>query len=242
MNQSMNFRKVLLAFQIFIHLSFLLGLLFVPLKMAIPFILVSQVVYVGFCGTVYFHRVIAHRNEIHPWINRALLFLSWLGVSGSVIAWAGTHRKHHRLSDSERDPHSPVHRGIFRTYWYSSGDEDIVKYVPDLLRQKLFLFQHKHYFKFLVGIHILGFLTLPLHFYWGFLIVPAFLMWFAGSTINVFCHNSLGPINIPVLGFLHAGEGWHKNHHASPALCNFGHKGDWGYLLYNLIKTKKAKA
>lgn len=232
----MNFRKGLLIFQIYTHLGFLAGLYLFPIKQTLLFILVSQIIYVGFCGTVYFHRVVSHKNAIEPFVERILLFISWLGVSGSVIAWAGTHRKHHRFTDSENDPHSPTHMGRLKAYWYSSGSDDIIRYVPDLLRNSLYVAQHKHYFKVLLIVHLAGVLLLPPLWYWGLLITPAFLMWFAGSSVNALCHDRRGPKNIPLLGFLHAGEGWHKHHHDQPKEASFQHWSDWGFYIFKMIR------
>lgn len=232
----MNFKKILLFSQIYIHIVFIIGLVYLPLSFSLPTIIFCQIIFVGLCGTVFYHRVIAHKNPIKPWIEKILLMLSWLGTSGSAIAWAGTHRKHHRFTDTNRDPHSPVHHGIFKTYWYSSGDHDIIRYIPDLFRKPWYVFQHQNYFKVLLILHLLFLLFLPLTWYWACLVTPAFLMWFAGSTVNVFCHDSAGPKNIGILGLIHAGEGWHKNHHISPGNPNFNHPLDWGYKLFNMIK------
>lgn len=233
----MNLRLQLLISQIYIHIIFLYGILNFPVSNTIPVIIICQIIFVGLCGTVFYHRIVAHKNTVRPWIEKILLLLSWLGLSGSAIAWAGNHRKHHRFSDTEKDPHSPFHHGKFKTYWFSSGSEDIIRYVPDLLRKKWYIFQHKYYFKILLATHLILFTCLPLFWYWTILIVPAFLMWFAGSTINVFGHDNNGPRNISLLGIIHAGEGWHKNHHLSPSNPNFNHPLDWGFKLYNIIKV-----
>lgn len=232
----LSFKTALLLSQVYAHLAFLAGLFYFPLKFSLPVIAVCQVLFVGACGTAYYHRTVSHKNSLHPLVESFLMFLSWAGVSGSVIAWAGTHRMHHRYADTEKDPHSPIHRGLFRSYWDSSGNEDIVRYVPDLLRNKLYLFQHKHYFKFLIALHLLGYFALPLQWYWGLLITPAFLMWFAGSSVNAFCHTKRGSINIPILGYLHAGEGWHKNHHEQPSNSSFRHWADWGGHIHFLLR------
>jgi len=233
----MNFKKILLFSQIYIHLAFIAGLFYLPLILTIPTIVVCQIIFVGLCGTVFYHRVVTHKNPVKPAIEKILLMLSWLGTSGSAIAWAGTHRKHHRFSDTEKDPHCPVHHGIIKSYWYSSGNEDIIRYVPDLTRKKLYVFQHKYYFQVLLALHVSLLLFLPVEFYWACLIVPGFLMWSGGSIINIFCHDKIGPKNVTILGLLTAGEGWHKNHHEQPANSSFRHPADWGYKLYNMIKA-----
>jgi stearoyl-CoA desaturase (delta-9 desaturase) len=232
----MNNKQKLLLIQIYIHIAFFVGICIVPWNVSLPFVLISQIIYVGMCGTAFFHRTVSHKNKINPIVEKILILLSWIGASGSAIAWSGTHRKHHRFSDTDKDPHCPKHMGIIRAYWYSSGNDDIIRYVPDLLRNKWYLFQHLHYFQILLSVHVLGLLLLPLSLYWGLLIVPAFLMWFAGSSINVLCHTDLHSVNNKILGFIHAGEGWHKNHHDDPSNPSFKHWADWGGYLHRLMR------
>jgi len=233
----MTYKQKLLATQVYIHIMFIVGLIMLPWYLTIPTIILSQIVYSGLCGTVLFHRVVTHKNEINPFIEKILILMSWLGATSSALAWAGTHRKHHRFSDTEKDPHSPIVMNKFKAYWQlSNNDKDIIRYVPDLLRKPLHLFQHKNYFIVLHLIHIIGLLLLPLQWYWVFLIVPGFLMWFTGSMVNCFCHDKNGPINSAILSILLVGEGMHKNHHVDPADPNFGHATDWGYKLYKLVK------
>lgn len=234
-NSVMDLRQSLLLTQIYAHILFVIGLFSLPLWYTIPVIIVCQIIFVGLCGTVFYHRVVTHKNPVSERMERFLLLLSWVGASGSALGWAGTHRAHHRYSDTERDPHSPQHIGVVRTYWWSSGNTNIVRFVPDLLRKPWYVFQHNHYFKVLLGLHIIGLLVLPFALYWAILITPAFLMWFAGSTVNVFGHDSNGPVNSNFWGWLHAGEGWHKNHHDNAASVDFHPRWDWGGYIYRLI-------
>ena len=233
----MTFKQKLVASQIYIHILFFVGLIMLPWYVTVPTIIISQIIYAGFCGTLFFHRVATHKNAINPVVEKVLLILSWLGVTSSALAWAGVHRKHHRYSDTDRDPHCPIRMGKFRAYWQlSTSDTDIIKYVPDLLRKPWYVFQHRHYFFVLYIIHILGLLFLPLVWYWILLLVPAFLMWFSGSMVNCFCHDKIGSINSVPFSILLAGEGMHKNHHDDPSNPNFGHVTDWGYYLYKVTK------
>ena len=235
----MTFKEKLLAFQIYIHILFFIGLVIFPISATLPTIIISQIIYAGICGTVFYHRVSAHKNQINPFVEKFLICLSWIGITSSAISWAGVHRKHHRFSDTIKDPHSPKFIGKFKTYWQlSNNDQDALKYVPDLMKKQWYVFQHKHYFKVLLMLHITVVLLLPIQWYWGVLIVPAFLMWCSGSIINMFCHDNHGPKNIDTIGVLTAGEGWHKNHHLDPSNPSFGHRADWGNVLYNLIKLK----
>ena len=235
----MTYKQKLIITQIYLHILFVVGLFYYPWYITIPTLILSQIVYVGLCGTMLFHRTISHKNNIHPLAEKILVSLSWLGATSSALAWAGVHRKHHRFSDTEKDPHSPKFMGRFRAYWQmSDNDKDIIKYVPDLLRKPLYVFQHKYYFHVLYAIHILGLLLLSIQWYWILLVVPGVLMWLGGSMINVFCHDNDGPKNVVLLGFINAGEGWHKNHHEQPANPSFRHWADWGGHFHTLLKVK----
>jgi stearoyl-CoA desaturase (delta-9 desaturase) len=233
----MTYKQKLLATQVYIHIAFIIGLILLPWYITVPTILVSQIIYSGLCGTVFFHRVATHKNAINPIIEKGLILLSWLGATSSVLAWAGVHRKHHRFSDTEKDPHSPIYMNKFKAYWQlSNKDKDIIRYVPDLLRKPWYVFQHRHYFLVLHSIHILGLLLLPLQLYWMLILVPGFLMWFTGSIVNCFNHDKNGPINNIFLSIITIGEGMHKHHHEQPANPSFRHPTDMGYQIYKLIK------
>ncbi len=58
--------------------------------------------------TVGYHRLFTHRSFKTSRAMRAVLaVLGSMAVEGPVIEWTATHRKHHRFSDEEGDPHSP---------------------------------------------------------------------------------------------------------------------------------------
>lgn len=233
--QKMNFRLVLLLTQIYIHVNFFIGLLLFDFWFITVSLIVCHLIFSGLCGTVFFHRVVTHKNRINPVMENILLFLSTLGASGSALGWAATHRAHHKYSDTEKDPHSPKYMGLIKTYWYSSADSKSIRFVPDLLREKKYLFQHKHYFLLLLFLHLTIFFAFGYSTYWVLCIIPAFVMWFTGSIVNCFSHNKNGPVNNYLLGIFLLGEGWHKNHHNSASNPRFG-KFDLGYLLYKGIK------
>jgi stearoyl-CoA desaturase (delta-9 desaturase) len=61
-----------------------------------------------------YHRVLSHRSlKLPKWLERALVTIGL--PAGTPIQWAGNHRYHHAHTDTELDPHSPVHRG----FWYA---------------------------------------------------------------------------------------------------------------------------
>jgi stearoyl-CoA desaturase (delta-9 desaturase) len=58
--------------------------------------------------TVGFHRYLTHRSFKTSKPLRAILaVLGSAAIEGPVISWVADHRKHHRFSDREGDPHSP---------------------------------------------------------------------------------------------------------------------------------------
>lgn len=232
----MNFKILLLLCQTYIHIFFIFGLINFDLLFSILVISVFHIIFSGFCGTVFYHRVVTHKNLIKPFYENLFLVLSTIGMSGSAIAWAATHRQHHKFSDTEKDPHSPKHLGYLRTYFFSSAGILSLKYVPDLLRNKKYVLQHNYYFQINFLYHFIIFIIAPIEIYWVLCIVPGFLMWFTGSMINCLGHTSKGPINNNVLGILTLGEGWHKNHHDQAGNLSFNSKLDLGSFLYRLIK------
>jgi fatty-acid desaturase len=61
-----------------------------------------------------YHRVLTHRSlKLPTWLERTLVTLGL--PAGTPVQWAGNHRYHHMHTDTELDPHSPVHRG----FWYA---------------------------------------------------------------------------------------------------------------------------
>jgi stearoyl-CoA desaturase (delta-9 desaturase) len=62
----------------------------------------------GLGVTVGFHRYLTHRSFKTSGPLRAILaVLGSAAIEGPVISWVADHRKHHRYSDREGDPHSP---------------------------------------------------------------------------------------------------------------------------------------
>jgi len=84
----------------------------------------------------------------------ALALLGSMALEGPVIEWVAYHRRHHRFSDVEGDPHSPhvAHgdgvggaiRGLFYAHvgWVLFSDESAEeeKYAPDLIADPVVLF------------------------------------------------------------------------------------------------------
>src|SRR5918996_1447890 len=120
-------------------------------------LIVFGILYVatGFGVTVGFHRYFTHRSFKTTRPMRALLaILGSAAVEGPVIAWVADHRKHHRFSDREGDPHSPhvghggglrgaltglAHAHLGWLFLHSQRGRK-TRYAPDLLADRLILF------------------------------------------------------------------------------------------------------
>ncbi len=109
----------------------------------------------GFGITVGFHRLFTHRSFKTSRPMRLLwAVLGSMALEGPVIEWVAYHRRHHRFSDAEGDPHSPhvghgggalgAVRGLFHAHvgWVLFSDEpaEEARYAPDLLADPVVLF------------------------------------------------------------------------------------------------------
>ena len=99
--------------------------------------------------TAGYHRLWAHRTYEASWIVRLVLMLGGtFAIQNSILFWASGHRVHHRhVDDVDLDPYS-AKKGFWYSHigWmlrdYPSGSTDY-KNVPDLLNDKMVMFQHK---------------------------------------------------------------------------------------------------
>jgi stearoyl-CoA desaturase (delta-9 desaturase) len=202
------------------------------------------------CGlgvAVGYHRVFSHRtHQLRTYKENIILFFASFAGQGSSIVWAALHRGyHHPYADTPKDIHSPVVYGVFESFvgWYRNVTENNmiinVKYAVDLLRRPNHVWFHKHQLTILWSVPL--FICL---FDWrlafcGFFLVTGISLC-QDNMINVLGHlkgiigyrnfeTKDNSYNNPVLGFLTWGQGWHNNHHHSPASYDFGSgvSGKW---------------
>jgi len=197
--------------------------------------LLSFVVYfiTGCFGmTMTFHRLLSHKSWNAPkWFEYFGSLAGTYGLTGSTIGWVAIHKEHHHYTDQEGDPHSPVHLGFFRVQWLSMFETPNPRYVVRLIRSKFHAFLHKWYFALHLAIAVIWYLIDPMLLVSAYLF-PAMILWNAGSFINTLTHmtgyrnweTTDNSTNIPLLGILMWGEGWHNNHHHDPQNPSFKHK------------------
>jgi len=96
------------------------------------------------------HRLWSHRsfNASIP-LQLFLLAGGTSAVQGSAYWWARTHRSHHRHTDTDQDPYN-AKRGLLWTHigWLIFKTDHKVgtpSDISDLKRDKLLMFQHRHF-------------------------------------------------------------------------------------------------
>lgn len=231
----------LLFFQIIAHLSL------IPMVMYANWWqwLVALFVYFlnGCLGmTMTYHRLLSHKSWFCPkWLEKIFVLFAGIGMTGSAISWVSIHRSHHRYSDTEKDPHSPVYKSMFWAHFLSMFAKVDVRYVPDLLRQKFYIFQHKHYFTIILAYALLVYFLLgPFGLIYAWL-VPAAILWNGGSTIVSISHRNGYPHNDILFVFTIWGEGYHKNHHDIASAKRFGRFDLGGVIIEFIEKLYKPK-
>ena len=207
-----------------------------------------------------FHRYHTHKGVvINRWVDMPMQVWLWMITSMSKVDWVSVHIFHHAHSDKEKDPHSPLQKGLLHALVFGVFDYTKAKSWPEVERikktiptNKLEAFMHKHSF---VGPYLLT-LTMVLLFgpiWGGVLAVLNFLVspMFAVGGVNAIAHwwgyrNHVTTDNSRNIGFLFplnfiiCGELDHNNHHAHMRSCSFQHRWyefDIGYLYLRILKA-----
>lgn len=105
----------------------------------------------GMSITAGYHRLWAHNAyKAHPIMKVGYALFGAAATQNSILKWASDHRRHHRhVDDIEKDPYS-AKRGLWFSHmgWmirdYDNSREDFSN-APDLLRDKIVMWQHNNY-------------------------------------------------------------------------------------------------
>ena len=187
------------------------------------------------CVTVFLHRGQAHKGlEFHPLLSHLMRFWLWMTTGMVTKQWVAIHRKHHRFSDAEGDPHSPHVYGIWRVlskgaglYHSASKDSKMIQQygvgTPDDWIENNLYTPHSR-----LGIALMLVIDLVLFGPWGLLVWSIQMIWipfWAAGVINGLAHwwgyrngeTKDQSRNISPWGILIGGECLHNNHHLEPA-------------------------
>jgi stearoyl-CoA desaturase (Delta-9 desaturase) len=192
--------------------------------------------FTGFGVTAGYHRLFSHRSyDVHILAEIFILTCAAMSAEGSVIKWSYNHRIHHKYVDTDRDPYS-----IKKGFWYAhftwmldkrNSVFDDPSIVPDLMRNKLLVFQDRFSILLIIilnlaSILVIGYLCQD---YWGAFVITFLLRMFF-THHSSFCINSLAhtvgsrpfsqehtAVNNWLVALLTLGEGYHNFHHTFPA-------------------------
>jgi stearoyl-CoA desaturase (delta-9 desaturase) len=202
--------------------------------------------------TIGYHRYFTHSSfKANRPLRIAMAIAGSLAVEGPVITWVSDHRRHHKYSDKEGDPHSPWRYG---TDWkalvkglsyahvgwlFDPNKTSQEKFSPDLLADRA-IRKTDDLFGAWVALSMLGpaliggLWGMSWHgaftaFFWATLIRICLLHHVTWS-INSVCHvwgnedftSRDKSRNVAWLAILSFGESWHNLHHADPTCARHG--------------------
>lgn len=211
--------KILILFN---HAAAIYGLIYGnPYMLAVSIIGWLLINKVG--GEIGLHRYFCHRSfKTSRTRHYILLVLACLNCFGPPMSWVGVHRKHHRHSDTDQDPHGaqPMWR-VWTTFWKPFTVE--TRYIKDLLREPEQVFIYRWYFPLIISIYAALYLVdwqLPI-----FLIsIPSIMSFHFAGLVNTICHHSGDrdfntrdhSRNNRWVNLITMGSGLHNTHHAHP--------------------------
>jgi stearoyl-CoA desaturase (Delta-9 desaturase) len=202
--------------------------------------------------TIGFHRYLTHHGfHAKRWLRILLAVAGSMAIQGPVVRWVADHRKHHRFSDREGDPHSPwrygtsvraLAKGFFWAHigWLFDVEQTSQhRYAPDLVADRA-IWRVSQTFAVWVTVSMLlpplvgGLWTMSwqgalIAFFWGSLVRVA-LLHHVTFAINSVCHvTGRRPFktrdrsrNVWWLALPSMGEAWHNFHHAEPTSARHG--------------------
>lgn len=202
----------------------------------------------GFGITVGYHRLLAHPGfTCAPWLERTLALLGLLAGEGPPLFWVVNHRKHHKFSDMEGDPHTPQNSfawahmlWLFPKQRPAELGQEYARWAPKMAREPFYRWLESHYLwvqaAFGLALFAAGFAAGGVFMALSFLAYAYFLrmvlVLHATWLVNSLCHSSgyrryATPDrsrNNPFVAVVALGEGWHNNHHHAPVPANHGHR------------------
>ncbi len=250
--------KERIALAVFIAVPFLAVVAAVPVAwggwLGWHDVIIALVMYAisGHGITVGFHRHFTHRSfKPNRGVKVGLAVAGSMAIEGPVIQWVADHRKHHKFSDRDGDPHSPwrygnsvpaLVKGLVYAHigWLFDPEQTPPRrYAPDLLKDRDIV-RISRQFPMWVAVSLLippiagGLWTMSWHgaltaFFWASLVRVAMLHHVTWS-INSICHtvgnrpfNSRDKSgNVWWLAIPSMGESWHNLHHADPTCARHG--------------------
>jgi stearoyl-CoA desaturase (Delta-9 desaturase) len=189
----------------------------------------------GFGLTAGFHRYFAHRAyKTSRFFQFCLAWFGAMALQRGAMWWASHHRIHHKHSDEEDDPHSPIVGTIWWSHvgWVLSNRFNDVHWelMPDFKKYPELRWLEK--FDLVPGV-LAGLFCLAVGgwsgLFWGFFFSTVCL-YHATFLVNSICH-LVGKRRFQTkdysrnnwfVAIVAMGEGWHNNHHHYPSAARQG--------------------
>ena len=210
------------------------------------------------CVTLFLHRGQAHKGiQFHPILEHFMRFWLWLTTGMVTKQWVAVHRKHHRFTEQEGDPHSPHVYGIWRVFFkgaglYHEASKDAVMVAtygqgtPNDWMERNIYTSHSG-----LGIGILLVLNTLMFGWWGLVVWGIQMIWipfWAAGVINGIGHwigyrngeTKDHSRNIVPWDIIVGGECLHNNHHmdpANPRLSRRWFEFDAGWMWLSLFRV-----
>ncbi|HUC98903.1 MAG TPA: acyl-CoA desaturase [Candidatus Polarisedimenticolaceae bacterium] len=192
-----------------------------------------------FAITGIYHRYFSHRSyRTSRWLQFLFALLGASSAQRGPLWWAAHHRSHHKFSDMQPDPHSPIRHGFWRSHigWFMTNRHFLTDYrrIHDFARFPELRWLNR--FDVIVPImlavtlyfvgHLLNYAAPSLGVtgwqlvVWGF-VVSTIMLFHATASINSLAHligrrrydTGDDSRNNFILALITLGEGWHNNHH-----------------------------
>jgi stearoyl-CoA desaturase (delta-9 desaturase) len=227
------------------------------LKLSIAFFALAHITITAM--SLSFHRAHTHQAvRFNPVLDALFQTWLWCVSSMSKLDWVSVHIYHHATSDTPKDPHSPVQKGLARVFFMGALDYNSAKSWPEVLKIRNRL-PRNAYEQFIADHVFLGpilmatfcFITFGPLFgsilaIMNFVITPLF----AVGGVNALAHymgyrnyssqdNSRNIGFIFPLNFIICGELDHNNHHHYPKSPSFAHRWyefDIGWLYVRALR------
>jgi stearoyl-CoA desaturase (delta-9 desaturase) len=203
----------------------------------VPLVALALAQVAAIATSIYLHRTLAHQSlRLHPIADVCFRAVLWLTTGQTRREWVAVHRKHHKFTDRDGDPHSPRLLGLWRVqllnaYYYmreARNPETIRTFAPDIVLDRW----DRAIFSYgvtglLVGTALLclvmgiwpGLIAASLHAILYVLVLAPLVNglghWRGGQNFANTARNSRA------LAWFTGGESLHNNHHAYPRAPKF---------------------
>lgn len=180
-----------------------------------------------------YHKLLAHRAfKPKAWYPYVATFVASIAFYGDPLSAVMIHRIHHRYSDTDKDPHSPLH-GRFHAYlgWMRTYTPDVkdARCVVDLIRDYPWMVTFRR-FEWMVPwvFHATLYWISPIAS--SAVLIACLLSIHNALAVNAFSHNTKGEaLDVPWLARWVNPIFLHKHHHDNGRLLDYSHMGVTDY-------------